>query len=173
MTAIFENYESPWMDDELSILRDAANRFFSTEFVPHKDRWIEQGKVDRDAWHKAGEAGLLCAEIPAEYGGGGGDYRHETIVTEEQLGAGISGFGNQVHSQIVAPYLLHYGNEEQKQKWLPKMATGEMVGAIAMTEPNTGSDLQNVKTSATKKGCLLYTSQSPRDRTRSRMPSSA
>jgi len=152
MTAIYENYESPWMDDELSILRDAANRFFSTEFVPHKDRWIEQGKVDRDAWNKAGEAGLLCAEIPAQYGGGGGDYRHETIVTEEQLGAGISGFGNQVHSQIVAPYLLHYGNEEQKQKWLPKMATGEMVGAIAMTEPNTGSDLQNVKTSATKKG---------------------
>ena len=88
MTAIYENYESPWMDDELSILRDAANRFFSTEFVPHKDRWIEQGKVDRDAWNKAGEAGLLCAEIPAQYGGGGGDYRHETIVTEEQFGAG-------------------------------------------------------------------------------------
>ena len=73
MTAIYENYESPWMDDELSILRDAANRFFSTEFVPHKDRWIEQGKVDRDAWNKAGEAGFLCAEIPAQYGGGGGD----------------------------------------------------------------------------------------------------
>jgi acyl-CoA dehydrogenase len=152
MTTIFENYESPWINEELNILRDAARRFFEREFVPENNRWIEQGKVDREAWNKAGEAGLLCAEVPTRYGGAGGDYRHETVVTEEQLTAGISGFGNQVHSQIVAPYLLHYGNEDQKQRWLPRMASGEMVGAIAMTEPNTGSDLQNVKTTAKRQG---------------------
>ena len=101
---------------------------------------------------KAGEAGLLCAEMPTEYGGGGGDYRHETVIMEEQVMASLSGWGNQVHSTIVAPYLLHYGTEDQKQRWLPKMATGEMVGAIAMTEPNTGSDLQGVRTTAKREG---------------------
>jgi len=94
----------------------------------------------------------LCAEIPTEYGGAGGDYRHETVIIEEMLRAGISGFGNQVHSSIVAPYLFNYGNEEQKQRWLPKMASGEMVGAIAMTEPDTGSDLQNIRTTAIRDG---------------------
>ena len=143
-----QNYESPWMNEELRILRDAARKFFETEFKPHNERWIRQGKVDRDAWNAAGAAGLLCAEVPAAYGGGGGDYRHESVITEEQLRAGVSGFGNQVHSAIVAPYLLHYGTEAQRQRWLPKMASGEMVGAIAMTEPNTGSDLQAVRTTA-------------------------
>ena len=152
MTAIFENYESPWLDDELRILRDAAAKFFDTEFKPHNERWLKAGLVDRDAWHKAGQAGLLCAEIPVEYGGSGGSYLHETVITEEQLRAGITGFGNQVHSQIVAPYILNYGSEEQKQAWLPKMASGEFVGAIAMTEPNTGSDLQSVRATAVKDG---------------------
>lgn len=152
MTDIFENYESPWLNDELRILQDAARKFFEAEMVPHYDRWIEQGKVDRDAWNKAGEAGLLCAEIPTEYGGGGGDYRHETVVLEAHMRAGVTAFGNSVHSQIVAPYILNYGNEEQKQRWLPKLATGEMVGAIAMTEPNTGSDLQSVRTTALREG---------------------
>ena len=152
MTASFENYESPWLNDELRIMQDACSKFFETEFKPHNNRWIEQGSVDREAWNKAGEAGLLCAEVPTAYGGAGGTYLHETVVTEAQLRAGIAGWGNQVHSQIVAPYILHYGNEAQKQRWLPKMATGEMVGAIAMTEPNTGSDLQNVKTTAIKDG---------------------
>jgi acyl-CoA dehydrogenase len=152
MTDIFENYESPWLDDELRILQDAAKKFFTTEFGPLNEQWIEQGQVDRDAWTKAGAAGLLCAEIPVEYGGGGGSYLHETVITEEQLRAGIIGFGNQVHSQIVAPYVLHYGSEAQKQKWLPKLASGEMVGAIAMTEPNTGSDLQSVRSTAIKDG---------------------
>ena len=152
MTDIFENYESPWLNDELNILRDAARKFFATEFKPHNERWLEAGIIDRDAWTKAGQAGLLCAEVPVEYGGAGGTYLHETVVTEEQLRAGITGWGNQVHSQIVAPYLNHYGNETQRLRWLPKMASGEFVGAIAMTEPNTGSDLQSVRTTAIKDG---------------------
>jgi len=152
MTAIFENYESPWLNDELRILQDAAAKFFDSEFKPHNERWLEQGKVDRDAWLKAGQAGLLCPEIPTQYGGAGASYLHETVVAEEQLRAGIAGWGNQVHSQIVAPYIWHYGDEAQKQRWLPKMASGEMVGAIAMTEPNTGSDLQNIRTTARKDG---------------------
>jgi acyl-CoA dehydrogenase len=150
--SLFENYESPWLDDELRILRDACAKFYEREFVPRQEAWIQQGKVDREAWNAAGEAGLLCAEIPTEYGGGGGDYRHETVIMEEQFRAGVGGFGNQVHSSIVAPYLYHYGNEEQRHRWLPKMATGEMVGAIAMTEPNTGSDLQGVRTTALREG---------------------
>ena len=152
MTQIFENYSSPWLNDELSLLRDAAAKFFTTQLAPANERWIEQGQVDRDAWTKAGAAGFLCAEIPTEYGGGGGDYRHETVIMEEQLRAGVNGLGSQVHSQIVAPYFLHYGTEEQKQRWLPKMASGAMVGAIAMTEPNTGSDLQNIRTTAIRDG---------------------
>ncbi len=149
---LYENYESPWLNDELRLLQDAAAKFFQQEFVPLNEKWINQGKVDREAWYKAGEAGLLCAEMPVEYGGGGGDYRHETVIMEEQLATGVTGFGNQVHSSIVAPYILHYGSEDQKQRWLPKMATGELVGAIAMTEPNTGSDLQAVRTSAIRDG---------------------
>jgi acyl-CoA dehydrogenase len=150
---LYENYQSPWLaDTELSILKDTAAKFFEQEFVPLREKWVQQGEVDRDAWLKAGEAGLLCAEMPTEYGGGGGDYRHETVIMEEQVMASLSGWGNQVHSTIVAPYLLHYGTEDQKQRWLPKMATGEMVGAIAMTEPNTGSDLQGVRTTAKREG---------------------
>jgi acyl-CoA dehydrogenase len=149
---LYENYQSPWLDDELKILQDATAKFFSQEFAPHNDAWIEQGMVDREAWLKAGEAGLLCAEIPTEYGGGGGDYRHETVIMEEMLKLGITGFGNQVHSAIVAPYLFHYGSEEQRQRWLPAMARGEKVGAIAMTEPDTGSDLQSVRTTAIRDG---------------------
>jgi len=149
---LYPNYQSPWLDDELRILRDAAAKFFAQEFKPLNEKWLAQGKVDREAWNKAGEAGLLCAAIPAEYGGAGGDYRHETVVMEEMHRAGISGFGYQVHSTIVAPYVLHYGTEAQRRAWLPKLATGELVGAIAMTEPNTGSDLQAVRTTALREG---------------------
>ena len=152
MTDIFENYESPWLNDELRILQDAARKFFTSEFTPHLDKWNEAGIVDREAWTKAGQAGLLCAEVPTEYGGAGGSYLHETVVAEEQLRAGAAGWGNQVHSQIVAPYIHHYGREDQRQRWLPKMASGDMIGAIAMTEPNTGSDLQSVRTTAVKDG---------------------
>ncbi len=149
---LYENYQSPWLDDELNMLRDAAGRFFDQEFVPHLERWLEQGEVDREAWQKAGQAGLLCAEMPAEYGGAGGDYRHDTVIMEEFQKRGLAGWGNQVHSSIVAPYIYHYGNEEQRRRWLPGMATGDLVGAIAMTEPNTGSDLQSVKTTAIRDG---------------------
>lgn len=152
MTDIFENYESPWLDEELRILKDAAAKFFQTEFTPHYEDWLADGKVPMDAWRKAGAAGLLCAEMPVEYGGSGGSYLHETVVTEAQVRAGVAAWGNQVHSQIVAPYILNYGTEQQKQRWLPQMASGAMVGAIAMTEPDTGSDLQSVKTTAVKDG---------------------
>jgi len=146
------NYQSPWLDDELRMLRDAAAKFFEQEFKPLNEKWLAQGKVDRDAWNKAGAAGLLCAAIPVEYGGAGGDYRHETVVMEEMHRAGIGGFGYQVHSTIVAPYILHCGTEAQRRAWLPRLATGELVGAIAMTEPNTGSDLQAVRTTALRDG---------------------
>jgi len=145
-------YKSPWLTEELEILQGAVAKFYEREFQPHVERWEDQGHVDRDAWLKAGEAGILCASIKEEYGGGGGNFAHEMVIAEEQGRAGISGFGNSVHSGIVAHYVQSYGTEEQKKKWLPKMASGEIVGAIAMTEPGTGSDLQGVKTTAKKVG---------------------
>jgi acyl-CoA dehydrogenase len=108
--------------------------------------------VDRSAWEGAGAAGLLCASMPEEYGGSGGTYAHEAAIIEALSRTGTDGFGIALHNSIVAPYILHYGSEEQKQKWLPKMATGEMIGAIAMTEPGAGSDLQGIKTTAKKDG---------------------
>ena len=152
MNPVLENYTSPWLTEELVILQNAAAKFFNSELAPHQQRWEDQGIVDREAWTKTGAAGFLCAEIPVAYGGAGGDYRHETVIMEEQLRAGASGLGSQVHSQIVAPYFLHYGTEEQKHRWLPGMAAGTLVGAIAMTEPNTGSDLQAVQTTAIREG---------------------
>ncbi|EBA15142.1 Acyl-CoA dehydrogenase [Roseobacter sp. SK209-2-6] len=144
---------SPWMDDELIMLQDSLREFFAKEMVPHEERWQKQGHIDRDFWNKAGEIGILCASVPEEYGGMGGDFRHEAVIATEQFrAAGFSGFGNSVHSQICAGYILDYGSEEQKKRWLPKMATGEMVCAIAMTEPGTGSDLQNIKTTARLEG---------------------
>lgn len=145
-------YKASWMNEELELVRDAANKFFQREFVPHTQRWIEQHHIDRDAWRKAGEAGFLCASIPEEYGGGGGTFAHEMVIVQEQERTLAVGLGNVVHSGIVAHYLLTYGSEEQKQKWLPKMASGELVGAIAMTEPGAGSDLQGIRTSARKQG---------------------
>ena len=143
---------SPWMNDELEALGDATRKFFTKEFAPNEDRWWKQGHIDRDAWKKAGEMGLLCASIPVEYGGGGGSFAHEAVITFEMVRGLISSFGNNVHSGILAHYILAYGTEEQKQRWLPRMATGEMVGAIAMTEPGAGSDLQGVRTTAVRKG---------------------
>jgi len=145
------DYRSPWLDDELDLFRDAAKRFIEQEIVPHDDRWREQHHVDRDLWTKAGEVGLLCTDIPAEYGGVGGDARHEAVVAEEMGRHGISSFGHVVHS-ILAHYVLNYGSEAQKHDWLPRLATGELVGAIAMTEPGAGSDLQAVKTRAVRDG---------------------
>ena len=103
-------HSSPWMNEELSILGDHIARFLQREFVPHVQRWDEAGIVDRDAWNKAGEAGILCASIPEQYGGGGGDFRHEMIIEAEMARAGVSGIGNSVHSGIVAHYILNYCN---------------------------------------------------------------
>ena len=144
--------EAPWMDEELRILREAAGRFLRKEFAPLMPKWEKQGRVDREAWRKAGEAGLLCASIPERHGGGGGDFRHEAVLLQELAFNGIMGFGNSVHSGIVAHYINAYGSAEQKQRWLPKMASGELVAAIAMTEPGTGSDLQAVATTAITDG---------------------
>lgn len=145
-------YRSPWMTDDLDALREHARAFFAKEAAPHLDRWAKQGEVDREFWNKAGDAGLLCISIPEEFGGGGGTFAHEAVIAEEQTRALDDGWGNQVHSAIVSHYLLAYGTEEQKNRWLPKLASGEMVGAIAMTEPDAGSDLQALRTTATRDG---------------------
>ncbi|WP_067797936.1 acyl-CoA dehydrogenase family protein [Nocardia beijingensis] len=145
-------YRSAWLDDDLDALRELARSFFAKELTPNIDKFIEQHHVDREFWIKAGALGLLCASIPEEYGGGGGTFAHEAVLIEEQAKAFDTSWGATLHSGIVAHYLLHYGTEEQKRQWLPKMASGEVVGAIAMTEPGTGSDLQNVKTKAIREG---------------------
>jgi acyl-CoA dehydrogenase len=141
-----------WMTEDLVLLEEQSRRFFAAEFVPHIDAWNEAGIMDRSAWTKAGEAGLLCASMPEEYGGAGGSFAHEAVINREVALAGLDSFGAPLHSGIVAPYILHYGTEEQKQRWLPKLATGELIGAIAMTEPGAGSDLQGIKTTAKKSG---------------------
>ena len=141
-----------WMTEELVLLEEQSRRFIASEYVPHLERWHEKGMYEREVWTKAGEAGLLCAAMPEEYGGAGGNFGHEAVINRELSLAGFDTFGAPLHSGIVAPYILHYGTEEQKKRWLPKLATGELVGAIAMTEPGTGSDLQGVRTSAKKSG---------------------
>jgi len=147
-------YVSPWIDEEVQLFRKNVRRFIQEEFVPHEARWREQHRVDEEAWDKAGEVGILLTDIPEEYGGGGGNYSYEAVVTEELCYAGVH-FGHGVHS-IAAHYILDYGSEEQKREWLPRMAKGELIGSIAMTEPVAGSDLQNIKTRAIRQGeCLL------------------
>jgi alkylation response protein AidB-like acyl-CoA dehydrogenase len=144
------NYKSPWMNDELRMYRKTVREFIQGEFLPCQDKWREQHRPDAEAWKKAGQTGLLLPDVPAEYGGGGGSFAHQAVVTEELALAGVH-FGCGVQS-IVSQYLLQYGSEEQKRKWLPAMAQGELVGAIAMTEPSAGSDLQAIKTTARQDG---------------------
>ncbi len=141
-----------WMTEDLVLLEEASAKFFERECVPHHERWLKEGIVDREAWEKAGAAGLLCAAMPEEYGGAGGTFAHEAVITAQLGKAGLDSFGITLHSVIVAPYILNHGSEEQKKKWLPQLATGELIGAIAMTEPGAGSDLQGVKTTAIKDG---------------------
>ena len=136
------------MDSDLQQLADTANRFFDKECLPHDARWREQRRADRDLWTKAGAAGLLCASIPEAYGGGGGHFGHEVVLTQAHAYKMAGGFSNSVHSGIVAHYILRYGTEAQKLRWLPRMASGELVAAIAMTEPGAGTDLQAIRTSA-------------------------
>ena len=145
-------YRSPWMTEELDEVRTLARTFLAKEATPHMARWAEQGSVDRDFWTRAGAAGLLCMSIPEEYGGGGGTFAHEAVIAEEQAHALDDGWANQVHSAIVAHYLLEYGTQEQKERWLPELASGKMVAAIAMTEPDAGSDLQALRTTARRDG---------------------
>ena len=144
-------YQSPWMDDDLRMLREAVSRFVESEMAPHEARWRKQKHVDPSTWRQVGEAGFLLMDVPAEHGGGGGDFRHEAVLYEECNRRGISGFGQGVHS-IAAHYVLNYGTEQQKQHWLPRMARGELIGAIAMTEPGAGSDLKGIRTRAVREG---------------------
>jgi len=141
-----------WMTEDLQIFEDAAIKFTEKELLPHIDRWEEEGRIPREVWRKAGEAGLLCPQVPEEYGGAGGNFAHDAVLIDVWGKLGAGGFGASLHNAIVAPYILQYGTEEQKKRWLPRMATGELIGAIAMTEPGTGSDLQAVKTTARKDG---------------------
>ena len=142
----------PWMSEDLVLLEDQARRFIGAEFTPNIERWNDEGMYGREVWTKAGAAGLLCPAIPEEYGGVGGNFAHEAVINRELSLGGFDSFGAPLHSGIVAPYILHYGTDEQKRRWLPKLVSGELVGAIAMSEPGTGSDLQGVRTTAKKSG---------------------
>ncbi len=137
---------------EHETFRDSVRRFMETEVKPNDEKWQEQGYADRDVWKKAGANGFLCSSMPEEYGGSGADKLYSIILIEEQARANNSTLGFGLHSEIVAPYLNRYGNEVLKKKYLPKMAAGEQIGAIAMSEPGAGSDLQSVKTTAIRKG---------------------
>jgi len=137
---------------EHETFRDSVRRFMQEEVMPHDERWQEQGYVDKELWKKAGANGFLCASMPEEYGGAGADRLYSVVLMEEQARANNSSLGWGLHSEIVAPYLLRYGSEALKKKYLPKMASGEMIGAIAMSEPGAGSDLQAVRTSAVRDG---------------------
>ncbi|MCV7013441.1 acyl-CoA dehydrogenase family protein [Mycolicibacterium madagascariense] len=145
-------HRAAWMDKDLDALADLARAFFEKECAPHEPRWCAQQLVDREIWRRAGELGLLCMSLPEEYGGGGGTFAHDAVVSIEQVRAMAPSFGGMLHSGIVAHYLNAYGTEEQKQRWLPPMATGDIITAIAMTEPGTGSDLQSITTSAVRDG---------------------
>ena len=134
------------------IFRGTVRRFVDNEIAPFHAEWEKDGKISREAWTKAGKLGLLCASVPEEYGGGGVDRTFSIILMEELARAGASGPGFGLHSEIVAPYINRYGSPEQKEEYLPKMAKGEIIGAIAMTEPGAGSDLQAVRTTAIKDG---------------------
>ena len=144
------NYESPWMNDELRLYRKTLREFIQGEFLPRQEKWREQHRPDAEAWKQSGRTGLLLPDVPEEYGGGGGSFAHQAVVTEELALAGVN-FGCGVQS-IVSHYILNYGSQEQKRKWLPAMAEGELVGAIAMTEPSAGSDVQAIKTTARRDG---------------------
>ena len=140
-----------WRTEEHDLFADAVTKFYQTELVPNMEKWREQHCVDRAFWNKAAEGGILAATIPEEYGGIGAPMSFDLVSIYEHANTGDVSWGYSIQS-IVTHYICAYGTEEQKQRWLPKMATGEIVAAIAMTEPGTGSDLQSVKTYAEKDG---------------------
>lgn len=137
---------------EHEAFRNQARRFVAREIAPNHGEWERAGVVPREAWEKAGAAGLLCCGVPEEYGGPGGDFGFSAVVIEELARAGATGPGFSVHSDIVAPYILRYGSEDQKREWLPRLASGAAIAAIAMTEPGAGSDLQGIRTTARADG---------------------
>ncbi len=141
------NFRSSWMNEELYLYRESVARFVEQEMLPGDEEARKRGHVGHALWRKAGELGVLCSDISEQYGGAGGDFRHEAVLVEEMSKRGLAGMSTAVHS-IVAHYFYNHGTEEQKQRYLPAMARGECVGAIAMTEPAAGSDLQNIRTRA-------------------------
>jgi len=145
-------HQPTWMTPELESLRDSVRRFCLTELLPNEERWSQQQCVDRDTWFKAADAGLLLPGIAEEYGGGGGSFLHEAIIFSEPIRLLCGGLGNSLHSGIVAHYIKNFASEAQKRDWLPKMARGELIGGLAMTEPGTGSDLQSIRTNARRDG---------------------
>ncbi|WP_429518171.1 acyl-CoA dehydrogenase family protein [Rhodococcus sp. BE178] len=147
-----KKYVPSWHDDEVRALSELAAGFFEREVVANNEKWEAQRRIDRDVWHTAGQLGLLCCSIPEEYGGGGGTFAHDLAVFEAQGYAGDLAFGVSVHSGIVAHYINEYGTEEQKRTWLPGMASGQILGAIGMTEPGAGSDLKAIRTTAVRDG---------------------
>lgn len=140
-------------DEEIAIFADAVGKFFQ-QHAPEKRvrKWREDGQVEREFWREAGAAGLLGVSVPSEYGGHGGDFRHDMVVIDQQAKHGVDGFAASLHNTIILPYLVRHGTEEQKKKYLPRLVTGDLVSAIAMSEPDAGSDLQNIKTTALKDG---------------------
>jgi acyl-CoA dehydrogenase len=150
-----QQLRSPWIDDELALLDEHVERFIKQELLPHAESWESNRRVDRETWRKLGEAGLLLPSVPEEYGGSGGTRGHDVIIQSAIARAGLGGgigAGVGVHSTIVSHYILAYGTDVQKRRWLPGMAAGELIGAVAMTEPGAGSDLQAVRTTAVKDG---------------------
>lgn len=139
-------------DSDHEMFRDSVRKFLEAEAAPYHDQWEKRGQVDRDLWNKAGAQGFLCPTMPEEYGGVGVDFRYNVIVNEEITRQGLSGIGWGLHSDIAVPYIYNYGTEALKQKYIPPCISGEIITAIAMTEPGTGSDLQNIKTTAIADG---------------------
>lgn len=142
----------PVFEAEHELFRDNVRKFLQAEAAPYHHDWEKAGQVDKELWRKAGEQGFLAPQMPEEYGGFGVDFRYNAIVVEEISRQFLSGIGWSLHSDIAVPYILNYGNEEQKQKYIPGCVSGDIVTAIAMTEPGTGSDLQSVATTATLDG---------------------
>jgi acyl-CoA dehydrogenase len=138
--------------EDHEMFRETARRFFDRECVPRQAEWDEAGKVDRQTWLKAGREGLLCSMVPAVYGGGGGDFGHATVINEEMHRAGVSGVSFGLHSDIIAMYIVRFGTEEQKHRWLPSICSGETILALGMTEPGSGSDLKAARTTAIRDG---------------------
>jgi alkylation response protein AidB-like acyl-CoA dehydrogenase len=138
--------------EDHELFRESVRKFVEQELVPHHERWEEAGKVDREAWLKAGAAGILCCDAPEDYGGSGADFLYNAVVIEELARAGITGPGFTVHSDMMATYIASFGTAAQREKWLPKMISGEVIGALAMTEPGAGSDLKAIRTTAMRDG---------------------